>query len=536
MFEINQNEIAQAVEGISVKDKIEAKCKTTKDALSYFMDAKGYKIEGDFIRLPQEYGADVDVTFADIKTEYMLWCEEHNVSSKFMKDSMVSHSINSSITDIQNKKKVACAKALMQGTPDENAWNILQQETGWSDLDIIVLKSWMWNVKITALKGSGYVKQVPMPVLFSTLQGTGKSTFTRWLYSIIKPLSAMVDVSRIQDSSSSGLWSQLLVADFDELAGMQKTEMTTFKTWYTKEEISYRKIFTDINVTVRKITQCIGSSNKPISEVVWDTTGNRRMWQIECKPELWKVTQNKNIKIENLWASIDINKTCPMYVDDIYEKIAYVQQNETRHKSDLELFIEEYMEQYIEGEDLKDYTFGTVSIYEAYKEWCASNGCKPVKRSTFMTQLETILNAKSSKGRFKFPISGNGTRINATDFITKRKSKPVVKPTIDTITQKTTVETKTVETVKTVESVKTVETVKSTSFVPEVESDMDELLSFCDELNGDKEAPVEKDELDELLGDIEDDIEDEYRWSEPTIPSRFELDNKTTHNYSDFIW
>ncbi|HIF9207967.1 TPA: VapE domain-containing protein [Photobacterium damselae] len=392
---------AQQFKGVQqvVENSIELfannEAKHPREVLEKFMEKEGYYFNAEGV-IKSKRGLQKNTS--ELKAHYKEWCQFNNVKGKMWSDDAVSNSIIRLI-DIDYERKFFEIKSRLkefEANPEE--WQKLQKLTKWTDDDVLILRSWIWNIKQVIFGNIELMEQVPMPLLFSVKGGIGKSTFSRFIYSVVKELANQnAKLSQITDSFYTGQWGKLLVADFDEMSGHAKTDMTAFKTWYTSEYCTYRAMHSENINTVQKIVNSIGSSNKPLKEVLWDETGSRRAWEINCFDGLWKVPDQ--LDAIKLWNDIDSKAQCPLTVGDTFERIMTIQHSEQRRKTNTELFMADYID------SLSDvgceFRVKAGDLYSSYHDWCKSNGEAPVKSSTFKEQVTTITSVEDKKMRFK---------------------------------------------------------------------------------------------------------------------------------------
>ena len=290
-------------------------------------------------------------------------------------------------------------------------WEKLQELAAFEDDDIIILKSWVWNIKRAA--AGKKQEQVPMPMLYSSQQQWQKSTFCERLYSPVAELTEKHDVDILQDKFYTPMWETLLVVDFDEMGGLERTDITTLKKWMFTKYLNARAMHTQTATRYEKRVQAIGSSNKEISEILWDTTGSRRVWQISLKKPLGDACDG--VGFIKLWEAIDMNAPCPLYTDGNNERILKRQYEEQRRKSGVELWLEDFLAVNVEEE------WATKKLFESYGEWRKENN-------------ETELQSRSFFSRLKeagYPVEAKAKRLEKGGKPTKYVRLPVKPPVED---------------------------------------------------------------------------------------------------------
>jgi hypothetical protein len=382
----------------SKKEKSE-ECFNTREIIEMFFDEEN--IEWGF---GHYYLDGKSKTFSDIDALFREWAQEEEVPNSYLKNDVVN-AAHHNIEQREMKKLREKVSTKLQ-FEDNDEWKKLKSLSGFTEDDIIIYRSWIWNVKRGAAGLSQ--EQVPMPMLYSSAQGVYKSTFNQKLYSPVQELTECHDIKVIADQFSIHLWSKLLVVDFDEMAGFESKDITLFKSWSYARYLNGRSMFSQKTNRYLKITQAIGSSNKPIEAIIWDTTGSRRVWQVNLQHSLKETCESINFL--NLWKSVDIEADCPLVIEGNYQRIMEKQFEEQRLKSPIEIFLEELLKIGL----TKDRITAT-DLYAKYNEWCMNNNEK-LKSSTVFGRdlkslayiLEKVRNSKGHYYEFKnSPSSGN---------------------------------------------------------------------------------------------------------------------------------
>ncbi|MFG0903425.1 VapE domain-containing protein [Photobacterium damselae] len=392
----NEQAIAQAATEIKLDATTFAnsQAKYPREVVSRFMADENYSLDNDGVIYLSRGSRKLQKTSNEFKAHYKEWCEFNQIHNKFWTDNAISTAM-ARMADLDYEQKFdSIYVSLSEYSPNPEEWTKLQKETQFTDDDLLILRSWIWNVKQVIFKDAGRMQQVPMPLIYSHEQGIGKSTFCRAFYSPVSALTAQTKLSQISDPFFTGQWGKLLVADFDEMAGHEKQSMTAFKTWYTQSYCHYRGMHTEQVNAVRKIVSAIGSSNKPLKEVLWDETGSRRAWEIQAYKGLYLVADK--IDWIALWDDVDANSNCPLMTDNNFERIMTIQQAEQRRKSNVELFLIEFIEAC--QVPTTDFRYKAVDLYSEYVGWCDLNGESKMKSSSFYEQVTKATGAELKKG------------------------------------------------------------------------------------------------------------------------------------------
>jgi hypothetical protein len=177
----------------------------------------------------------------------------------------------------------------------------------------IVLKHFIWQVKRKMFGLS--VTYHMMPVFFGP-QEAGKSTVVRdFLCKPIKDFFASTDFATITDNRSHDIWDNYVLF-FDEMGRSAVSHLEDIKRKITEDTFNSRVLGKNADTLVVNRATFIGTTNKDISRLIFDDTGMRRFYQVDCLPKLdWTVTQNINYL--NLWRSVDERAETPLLDDAV---------------------------------------------------------------------------------------------------------------------------------------------------------------------------------------------------------------------------
>lgn len=256
----------------------------------------------------------------------------------------------------------------------------IKSVTGKEDaLDIGVIAHWMWQVKRRGFNMP--TVHTIMPILFGR-QGGGKTVA---LNKLLQPLQAFrlnLKMNQLDDERFYHGFSTHLVALFDELQGIERTDMNALKNQLTTDENSYRELYTRVLKTVPMRCSFIGATNKHINESFSDSTGMRRFYELKALPNLdWEAINDLNYL--QIWLGIDETRARGYLTKEMLKELATVQQ-QTVNQEDIEIFIDHY--ELVPTGDTKETSVR--ELYKVYQEWCRENGIhKPLPNSWFTRKL-----------------------------------------------------------------------------------------------------------------------------------------------------
>jgi hypothetical protein len=169
---------------------------------------------------------------------------------------------------------------------------------------------WIWQVKQKMLGRPP--EHHMMLIIFSTEQGSGKTTFVRRLVSPLSEFaSADVLLSDFADRRSAEIY-RFPVVVVDDMEQLAASTVPIVKSLITSASINRRPLFTSLSVTVRQTTTLIGTANRPIHELIDDDTGHRRFVMMPFKngdsakggdARIWQIVNS--LDFEKLWLAVD---------------------------------------------------------------------------------------------------------------------------------------------------------------------------------------------------------------------------------------
>jgi hypothetical protein len=360
-----------------------SKCATSDQLVKLFFDSTD--IQWEYCKFRRNSKT---ITSSIVQSEFDLWFQKNNVCPKLHKNKFIKAGFIK-YDEEQYYELINILKSKLAYSTN-NEWQKLKMLADFHDDDILIYQSWIWNVK-QVIFGKDKT-QVPIPVLFSKSQGQLKSTFNKKLYSPMKQLAQLHDFKIIKDTFSSELWSKLLVVDFDEMSGLKKSLVDTFKSWIYKDDVSNRSINTSQLNTYSKVTSAIGSSNLGVSEYLSDTTGSRRIWQVSLNKSL--IDACNEVDFLKLWLSVDESKECPLYVDEAFKRIESRQFNEQRKKTDSELFVEYYKK------TETTFRIKASELYKLYVSYCKKNCLKRLGEHMFFKSMKEYKVPRQASGSY----------------------------------------------------------------------------------------------------------------------------------------
>jgi hypothetical protein len=221
-----------------------------------------------------------------------------------------------------------------------------------------VLQHFVWQVK---RKMSGLpVTDHMMPVLYGK-QGSGKSSAVRQLLEPIKDFAAYTDFKSITDERNHELWANYVLV-FDEMGHSTTANIEIIKQKITSDQFNGRVMHSNSTTVIQNKTTSIGTSNRDLSRMIFDDTGMRRFFQIDCRnPIDWAALNSINYEL--LWQSIDEARASNLQMNpQVFQQVQTIQ-NEKRQVTLIEQFLESFM-------DTRNYRkIGASELYEEFQHF-----------------------------------------------------------------------------------------------------------------------------------------------------------------------
>lgn len=176
-----------------------------------------------------------------------------------------------------------------------------------------------------------------MPILYGP-QGSGKTTIVDHLLSPLEEFKTGVGFNMFDDRSQSYRLSVMPIMVFDEMAGITKADNERLKDIMHARSRQLRDNY--MNATTRiLVSTFIGCTNKDISTLIRDETGNRRFFQIDTPPLSREAIRAFDPLV--MWRSVNEDAEPPLYANHEALNAVQVVQREQRHIGHVEHWIDE---------------------------------------------------------------------------------------------------------------------------------------------------------------------------------------------------
>lgn len=206
--------------------------------------------------------------------------------------------------------------------------------TGGEDAtDVAVMAHFLWQVK---RRSAGLrVAHDVMPIVVG-LQGNGKSVSVEKLCSPLRELVRGVNVTDLTDDRNKAGLASFHIGIWDELAGGSKADLQALKHTVTANSVSFRVLSTHTIAVLPKRMTLIATSNDDVSDIITDTTGARRFYQLNCLDRCdWSAIND--IDYLQLWQAVHQDDPPPF--DAVQDEIR-LRQSKLVHKSIFEQWLE----------------------------------------------------------------------------------------------------------------------------------------------------------------------------------------------------
>lgn len=270
--------------------------------------------------------------------------------------------------------------------------------TGSVDSTVVgVLAHFIWGIKRRLLGKE--VLYHTMPILLGK-QGAGKSFAVDQLLKPIQNLTLEINLSDVVDPRFHLSFSKNFAIIINEMAGANKTDVEKLKNLITAKNNDVRKLHTNTVTKVKQNASLIGTTNKPVAEIIYDPSGARRFYEIRTLDVMDWAPIEKEIDYVRMWQEINEGRERGYYEE--YKEGIVANQENLVGLEELQVFL-----------DLYKVKPGTKEIagqilYDTYKTWCESNGVKNPFNSVWFSRR---LTGKGFKKPYQKSFRGKTTQV-----------------------------------------------------------------------------------------------------------------------------
>lgn len=229
----------------------------------------------------------------------------------------------------------------------------------------VILEQWIWLVrnKLHRKPGDSHV----VPVL-SGKQGSGKSKAIRALLGPVEDFATRKDFSQILDSRETNNFEKSLIVHIEEMAGGKRGDIDKLKALVTSESLDMRPMYTNDQIKLRMSTSFIGDTNRQLKEVIQDSSGARRWWELRCRDAIDEQAL-LNIDYHAIWRCVHEDDPKPVTRDpEIFRRI---DRGQTINLTALDSYGQWLLSSQLEpGKHL----VGDEYLFDHYLAFCKDNG------------------------------------------------------------------------------------------------------------------------------------------------------------------
>ena len=181
-----------------------------------------------------------------------------------------------------------------------------------------VLRHCVWQVKRKSLGLP--VKHHLMPVVTSSLQGSGKTTFVLRFVAPLKELAAgPALLSDFADPRSGDIYRYPVVILVYDMEAIPPPLVPVLKSLMTSGCFRRRRFHSGMSVAIWQLSTLIGTANSGITQLVSDETGHRRFAVLEFRngevakggdARVWAVVNDTDYVL--LWRTVDVYGPSPI--------------------------------------------------------------------------------------------------------------------------------------------------------------------------------------------------------------------------------
>ncbi len=253
-----------------------------------------------------------------------------------------------------------------------------------SELSVACIKHFVWQAKRKMISKEAVYHLVPH--LWGQ-QGGGKTQAVKKLLEPVKGLVLHWKVNDSVDARNTQTLANNFVCLFDEMAGLERTELESLKHIITAEVVDYRPMRTNACVQVRQNCSFIGISNKSLGQNIYDPSGLRRFVDMPCLKKVdWELINA--VKAIEIWRCVDENLERG-YIEPFQNEM-YRKQEEVQVIDDVTDFILQTNLQPTEGKDVRP--VWVKELHDSYILWRNQNGYEmktPLAINFFGAHLRT---------------------------------------------------------------------------------------------------------------------------------------------------
>lgn len=270
-----------------------------------------------------------------------------------------------SVKMVERREEVFAALKFNGKENLSNLETFVKAVTGKAENKVVgVLAHFLWQVK-RRMADKEVVFHI-MPIMVGA-QGGGKSLSLQRLFKPLIHLTLELSLTEVTDARFYFALNKNYIAVLDEMAGAKRADVEVLKKQISASYNDVRKLNTNTVTKIKQNASFIGTSNRNVNELIFDSTGARRFYEIKALDRLdWNAINS--INYNELYQGINENRERG-YLEDVLSEVV-------EDQKDL-IGIDELTE-FIDANQIKPGTkeITAHTLYGMYKEWNETNGVK----------------------------------------------------------------------------------------------------------------------------------------------------------------
>ncbi len=259
-----------------------------------------------------------------------------------------------------------------------------------------VFVHWIWLVKRSLARLDR--KHDFMPILFSIPQGPGKSQSVKKLCSPLEELAFDVDYMHLTDDRFKSMLADYVIGIWDEMGGASRAETDKLKNTLTSSNTGYRQLGGHDHVAMYRLTNFIGSSNKPVGDLIRDTTGNRRFVQVDTLTVKFDWDEINRLDYNLIWTCVNEEDAEPIL--PFLDKLG-LHQSAARHHDAVSLWLQDedwhhFDRPMPDGRTIHVPVYihatgdSSLELRSRYLRWCHHHGELPTAENSFFARIKEV--------------------------------------------------------------------------------------------------------------------------------------------------
>ena len=245
-----------------------------------------------------------------------------------------------------------------------------------------VMQHFVWQVKRKLARLPVTDHMCP---IWTGATGSGKSTEILKFLEPVKPITSSQTLDQLVDERHLIELSRHFIIYLDEMVSTKRANRDALKTLITSDYITAHVFFTQRREYIYQAATLIGSSNRPVVNIIHDTTSARRFWEVRCRRMLaWEALRRVDHRV--LWGSVSEANISPLDGNPRLKRaIQELQHQHLRVRPPIECWAEE------RGIEAGDVGVETGVLYDDFCAWCGRNRVSLCSHIQFGREMKGLL-------------------------------------------------------------------------------------------------------------------------------------------------